>query len=43
MREAVIAKEEENQRNLEMMQPAAQMEKEAKELKQKVKKSVTKE
>ncbi len=36
MREAVIAKEEQNQRNFEMMQQALQMEKEAKELKQKV-------
>lgn len=36
MRDAVIAKEEQNQRNFEMMQQALQMEKEAKELKQKV-------
>jgi len=36
MRDAVIAKEEQNQRNFEMMQQALNMEKEAKELKQKV-------
>ncbi len=38
MREAVIAKEQ-NQRDFQMMQRAVQMEKEAKELKQKVKKN----
>lgn len=36
MKDAVIAKEEQNQRNFEIMQQALQMEKEAKELKQKV-------
>lgn len=36
MRDAVIAKEEQNQRNFEMMQQAVLVEKEAKELKQKV-------
>ncbi len=36
MRAAVIAKEEQNQRDFEMMQQALNMKKEAKELKQKV-------
>jgi hypothetical protein len=36
MRNTVIAREEENQRNFEMMQRSAELEKEAKELKQKV-------
>jgi len=38
MRDDVIMKEEQNQRNFEMMQKALQMEKEAKELKKKVNK-----
>ena len=36
MREFVVAKEEQNQRDFEMMQKAAQMEKDARELKKKV-------
>lgn len=36
MRESVIAKEEQNQRDFEIMQKALQMEKEARELKKKV-------
>lgn len=42
LRQRVIAKEEENQRNLEMLQRALRMEAEAKELKQKVSKTESK-